>query len=200
MESLLNKSGISVIDDFLNNWETIKLFYERYYPTPYPKTVLCGINPGRLGAGKTGIPFIDFVSLSKMLPNVKRTDAEKSAQFFYDVVAEIGADNFYKSFYVTNISWLGYIKNNKNLNYHDLPDVAKHFVLEAFKTEMKLIAPTTIISLSKEVKKTINELFYNTNISIEKQLTHPYNCSIGKSNYQNCKDKYVELLSEYIKA
>ena len=76
-------------------------------------TVICGINPGRNGAGKTGVPFLDFNSLSQLLPNLKKEDSERSSQFFFEIVEHFGAKKFYETFYVTNISWLGFIKDNK---------------------------------------------------------------------------------------
>ncbi len=199
IELLLKDSGISVLNEFLENWEAIEIFNKKFYGGNPPKTVLCGINPGKNGAGKTGVPFIDFTSLSKIMDGVDRNDTERSAQFFYDVVKEIGVSNFYNSFYVTNISWVGYIKDNKNLNYYDLPLTAKQFVYDMFKCEMELLSPDTIISLSGAVKETIAELFINDDINIDAQLPHPNYCAFPK-NYEGCKTEYIDLLSQHIMA
>ena len=198
IELLLKNTDISVLSDFLDNWAIIKKFYNSFYSDDLPKTVLCGINPGKKGAGKTGVPFLDFASLSKIIDGIERQDKERSAKFFYDIVQEIGTKNFYNSFYVTNISWVGYIKGNKNLNYYDLPLVAKQFVYDMFKYEMKCVSPTTIISLSKEVQDTVSELFSNSGIHIHAQLPHPNYCAFPK-NYESCKAKYIDLLSQYNK-
>ena len=74
--SVFENEDIELLDDFLDNWENVKRFYEKYYANGYPKTVLCGINPGKNGAGKTGIPFLDFDSLSKLIDGIEHTDTE----------------------------------------------------------------------------------------------------------------------------
>ena len=199
IELLLKDSNISVLDGFLDNWETITKFNKSYYDRNLPKTVICGINPGKNGAGKTGIPFLDFTSLSKMIDSVDRQDTERSSQFFYDIVQEIGVKEFYKSFYVTNISWVGYISGNKNVNYYDLPLAAKEFVYDMFKYEMQLVNPSTIISLSGAVKETVLELFPRDEIDTDPQLPHPNYCAFPK-NIENSKERYMSLLSQYIKA
>lgn len=195
--SIFNDNDILILNEFLENWENVKRFNEKYYNGNYPKTVLCGINPGKNGAGKTGIPFIDFTSLSQLLDGVERSDTERSAQFFYDIVQEFGAERFYKSFYVTNISWLGFMKDGKNVNYYNLSDQAKAFIYKMFQYEMEKVSPTTIISMSGEVKATISSLFNDSEIDISNTLPHPNYCAFPK-NYTTCKTKYLELLSQYI--
>ena len=195
--SVFTDEDILILDDFLENWENIKKFNEKYYKDSYPKTVLCGINPGKNGAGKTGIPFIDFSSLSELLEGVEKTGTERSAQFFYDVVKEIGAERFYRSFYVTNISWLGFIKDGKNVNYYTLSDKAKAFIYKMFEFEMNQVSPTTIISMSGEVKQTLSSLFNGGQIDISNSLPHPNYCAFPK-NYSSCKSQYIELLSKYL--
>ena len=198
IDSLLQGTEIAVLTEFLDNWEFIDRFNSEFYGDTLPKTVLCGINPGKHGAGKTGIPFLDFMSLSKIVDGLERRDTERSATFFFDVVQEIGVRDFYHSFYVTNISWVGYLKNGKNLNYYDLPQPVKEFVHDMFKLEMEAIEPTTIISLSQRVRTSVTELFSGTSIDISKQLQHPNWCSFPK-NYESCKDDYVRLLSQYVR-
>jgi len=75
-QSLLDPENISIIPDFQKNWSNVERFYARYYGDDLPGTVLCGLNPGRLGAGKTGIPFLDFASLSQLLDGIDRADRE----------------------------------------------------------------------------------------------------------------------------
>jgi len=197
MEKLLKGSDISMLCDFLENWDVIQQFNRRYYADGAPKVVLCGINPGRLGAGKTGVPFIDFASLSAMLPGINRHDSERSAGFFYDVVQSIGVQTFYQHFYVTNISWVGYSHNNKNVNYDQLPSTAKAWVYEMFRLEMETISPTTIIALGGVVSDTLHECFGDTDMDISQVLPHPNYCAFPK-NYEECKSRYINLLSEYI--
>jgi hypothetical protein len=125
LERLLQGTGIEILKDFLENWDAVLEFNRVFYAEGEPKTVLCGINPGRLGAGKTGVPFMNFRSLSKLLPGAPPDDTERSAQFFHEVVSHFGAQNFYRSFYVENVSWVGYSKERKNINFDALPVVMK---------------------------------------------------------------------------
>ena len=191
----LSSSDITVIDDFLDNWENILDFNRRYYGDKIPKTVICGINPGNLGP-KTGIPFLDFKSLSELLPNVTAQDTHRSAHFFFDIVKHFGAQKFYETFYVTNISWLGFIKDDRNLNYFSLPESTKGKIYELFVREMSYINPTTIISLGREVSNTVNELF-GKDVNKEIVLPHPNYCGFPV-NYQKQKENYVEALKPFV--
>ncbi len=83
IHKILNEQKIYILDDFINNTDIITKFYEKYISPHNPKIVICGINPGRLGAGKTGIPFLDFSSADKLIDGIDRNDSEKSAQFFF---------------------------------------------------------------------------------------------------------------------
>lgn len=195
LESQLENTGVVVLKDFLENWENILKFNKKYYKKEIPKIVICGINPGRLGSGKTGIPFIDQKSLSKLIPDIKGEDAERSAQFFFEIVENFGAEKFYKSFYVTNISWLGFVKNKKNFNYYDLPESVKLRVFDFFKMEMDMVKPKMIISLSQAVHDDLNKLFAGTEINTEIVLAHPNYCAFPK-NRNKYKRNYIEVLGK----
>ncbi|GAF12506.1 hypothetical protein JCM19045_1706 [Bacillus sp. JCM 19045] len=135
----LTDSKIGILDGFITNIELVRTFYQTYYATPRPRVVLCGINPGRKGAGKTGVPFIDYKSLSKLLPHVNETDEEQSSQFVSSIIHQIGPEHFFNTFYLTNISWFGFTRNGLNLNYYDLPGNLPSYFTQAFAEEMKLI-------------------------------------------------------------
>lgn len=194
-ETLLQECSISVIKDFYNNLENIKRFEDKYCKST-PKIVLCGINPGRHGAGKTGIPFIDFNSLSKLIEGVEQTDSERSAAFFYDVIEAYGSERFFEDFFVTNISPVGFVdRNGNNLNYYDLPEKMKKFVMELFTQEMESIQPTTIVALSQKVHGDLNTLFKNTPIDVSNKLAHPNWCAFPSHRESSIK-KYVDLLTQ----
>lgn len=48
--------------------------------------------------------FIDFMSLSQLVPGVDRMDSEKLASFFYQVARSFGVESIYRTFYVSNLS------------------------------------------------------------------------------------------------
>ena len=197
MERLLRGSDISVLSCFLDNWPVIKQFDKKFYADGYPKVVLCGMNPGRRGSGKTGIPFIDFASLSKIMPGIDRNDSERSASFFFDIMQSIGVEKFYRNFYVTNISWLGYQHHNKNVNYDQMPEAAKEFVYRMFRWEMEYVNPVKIISLGAVVHDTVRECFADTDTDVSQSLPHPNYCAFPK-NYDRCKDQYIGVIAEYM--
>lgn len=106
--------------------EAMKLFYEQHYQDQAPRTYLFGINPGRFGAGVTGIPFTDPLRLSKVcnIPHSFDAKPELSSEFIYAVIeAYGGAERFFKEVYITSLSPLGFTKAGKtgevNVNYYD---------------------------------------------------------------------------------
>lgn len=198
----LKKENVSVLNEFIKNEKFIRKFYEEYVDCNIGniKVVMCGINPGRYGAGKTGIPFIDFDSLSELLPGVQRNDSERSAKFFYSVIKEYGAKKFYYNIYVTNICSVGFEKDNKNYNYYQLAKSVKEVIYVNFLEKINILSPDVIIPLSKDVEDTLKNLKSNGELKetlIESRLNHPYYCSI-KTNWEREFDNYVKKLKKYI--
>ena len=168
---ILSQNEIGVLADFLDHREVADAFWSTYYPKDLPREVICGLNPGRLGAGLTGVPFTDFFSLSKWLPGIKRNDSEASAQFFFQVVQAVGVEAFFKRFYVTNVSAVGFLKAGKNLNYHDLPQAALEVVECNFHEEMRTVAPTRVIALGRHAYASVKK---NVPTDVEvSYLAHP---------------------------
>ena len=63
-------------------------FYEKFYADNRPRAFIFGINPGRHGAGVTGVPFTDPIRLVEKcgIPNDWKQQAELSSQFVYAVI------------------------------------------------------------------------------------------------------------------
>src|SRR5690349_4284562 len=99
----------------------MQTFYTRYYQDESPRTFILGINPGRFGAGVTGVPFTDPVRLEKL--NIDNTFArrqELSSVFIYEMIDAFGGpEKFYHQFYITSLSPLGFVRHGKNYNYYD---------------------------------------------------------------------------------
>ncbi len=168
----LGREGICVLSDFLQHPDVMDAFWSRYYGNQLPREVICGLNPGRLGAGLTGVPFTDFQTLSRWLPGIERQDTEPSAQFFAKVVDAMGVEAFFRRFYVTNVSAVGYVKDGKNLNYHDLPEAALRVVERNFMEEMAAVGPVRIIALGRQAYATAIRLLSSSVGSVE-YLPHP---------------------------
>jgi hypothetical protein len=105
-----------------------KKFYTKYYPDDDARTLLLGINPGRFGSGTTGISFTDPVKLEKIcgIDNIFPKKAELSADFIYMMIDAFGGlESFYKKFFISAVSPLGFTKDGKNINYYDDPRLEK---------------------------------------------------------------------------
>jgi hypothetical protein len=97
-------------------------FYGKFYGDNRPRLFVFGINPGRFGAGLTGIPFTDGFALAhdcgiaSSLPDRR----ELSATFIYQVIqAWGGANRFFGEVYITGVSPLGLLRDGANFNYYD---------------------------------------------------------------------------------
>ena len=87
---------------------------------------MLGINPGRFGAGVTGITFTDPVRLEKEcgIPNNFDKRQELSSVFIYDFIAAWGgAEAFYSRFFLSAVFPLGFTREGRNLNYYDDPQL-----------------------------------------------------------------------------
>jgi hypothetical protein len=118
------------------NQRVMRLFFEKYYGDSYGRAFLFGINPGRFGAGTTGIGFTDANTLEKIchIPNSFTNRYELSATFIYEVIeAYGGVASFYRDFYMTTTMPIGLLKDGKNYNYYD--DKELHASLDAFMVE-----------------------------------------------------------------
>lgn len=168
----VGEADIAVLADFLHNKDGIEQFWKTYYGPHIPRVVICGINPGRHGAGKTGIPFLDYQSLAKLIPNTHRADSERTADFFYRVVSRLGADLFFRTFYVTNISSVGFVRDGRNLNFYDLPLAAIEMVEQYFRSEIRFVQPTHVISLGVVVQETARRVL-PSDVDCSIRLPHP---------------------------
>lgn len=144
--------GFRLMDPFRENEEVLKVadqFYSKFYDDDHPRNLILGINPGRLGAGATGIPFTDTKRLSTHC-GIRITSIhthEPSSVFMYDVIAEYGgADRFYRDFYINSVCPLGFVRisgrnNEINCNYYDdeaLFEAVKPFIIENLKQQIAL--------------------------------------------------------------
>ena len=102
--------------------KAMRQFFKKYFNDNQSRFALLGINPGRFGAGVTGTPFTDPIRLEETcgIKNNFRKRQELSSVFVYDFISALGGPyEFYKNFYITSISPLGFTKNGKNYNYYD---------------------------------------------------------------------------------
>lgn len=117
-------------------------FYRKFYSDSNPRTLIIGINPGRLGGGLTGIPFTDPIKLQERcgIENELPKRVELSADFIHLVIDAVGGlEKFYAKFYFSSVSPLGFTKHGKNLNYYDIPELQKAlkpFIVKSMQTQL----------------------------------------------------------------
>lgn len=127
--------GVSIMNPFSENPEIFNIiseFYRKYYSDNKQRHMIMGINPGRFGAGTTGIPFTDTVRLKEKLglsfPGLRTY--ELSSVFIYEMIDRYGGpEKFYGDFIVSSVSPLGFTTtgprgNEINFNYYDNSELA----------------------------------------------------------------------------
>src|SRR5260221_11513749 len=70
----------------------VEQFYKKYYADNNRRTLIFGINPGRFGAGITGINFTAPKQLSENcgIPHPFKMQSELSAEFIYEAIERYG--------------------------------------------------------------------------------------------------------------
>lgn len=137
---------IEVLNPFQNpkTWAACKEFYTKYYDDTKTRRIILGINPGRFGAGVTGIPFTDPIRLEQncSIHNEFEKKPELSSQFIYLLINRMGGPvPFYRHYYIGAVSPLGFVKGGKNYNYYDdkvLEKSLKPFIIKAMIQQIAL--------------------------------------------------------------
>jgi len=137
-------AGIEVMNPYLKQEvrQGVTAFYTKYYPDDNPRTFLLGINPGRFGAGITGISFTDPIRLEEVcgIPNPFEKKQEISSLFIYEMIKAYGGpEKFYGKFYITAVCPLGFVKKGKNINYYDvreLQEAVTPFIISTIREQL----------------------------------------------------------------
>jgi len=200
--------GIRVMNPFEDNSEIIsvtELFYNKFYKDERTRKMILGINPGRLGAGATGIPFTDTKRLQEVCEiKIESVNThEPSSVFVYDMINKYGgAKKFYDIFYINSICPLGFIVRNENnrwinCNYYDYDELflaMEKFIATNLKKQISFGIDTSVCFVlgkkNARFLKIINdkEKLFQSIIALD----HPRYIQQYKSKL---KDKYI---SEYL--
>jgi len=150
--------GISVMNPFRENPEALAVssaFYKKFYDDQKERHLILGINPGRFGAGITGVPFTDTKRLTAecgLSFNGKPTH-EPSSTFIYEMInAYGGAEKFYGDFYIHSVFPLGFTATNEkgkevNYNYYDSRELTESVydaIIKNIQTQLKFGINTKI--------------------------------------------------------
>lgn len=138
--------GIKVMNPYSDKdaIEVCTTFYNKYYNDSIGRRLILGINPGRFGAGVTGIPFTDPIRLEKdcEIENNFPKRAELSSDFVYQLIDAMGGPgHFYAHYYIGAVSPLGFVKDGKNFNYYDsreLTHYLKKFIVQSLVAQVGL--------------------------------------------------------------
>jgi len=166
-------NGIFLINPFQNNKEILsitEIFYKKFYDDNRKRKLILGINPGRLGAGATGIPFTDTKRLSEIC-NIKIESArthEPSSVFVYKLIERYGGvKKFYGDFYINAMCPLGFTEKSKkgklvNCNYYDYPQLfaaMQNFIITSLKKQIEFGVETdTCFVLGKKNEKFLKRI------------------------------------------
>jgi hypothetical protein len=124
--------------------KVVKQFFEKFYPDNNPRKLMLGINPGRFGAGITGVNFTAPRQLKDNcgIDHSWGNSSELSAEFIYELITAYGGPvKFYGDYFIGAVSPLGFIKDGKNINYYDdkkLQEAATPFVLDTLRQQLRM--------------------------------------------------------------
>ncbi|MBS1615408.1 MAG: DUF4918 family protein [Bacteroidetes bacterium] len=127
--------GVQVMNPFRDSPLALRIsdaFYDKFYQDKRKRFIVLGINPGRFGAGLSGVPFTDFKRLEQDcgISAEGQRAHEPSSEFIYEMIRSMGGvEAFYADFYINSVCPLGFVKDkgNKrmlNYNYYDEPALA----------------------------------------------------------------------------
>ena len=206
--------NVSIMNPFKENKEVLRissLFYKKFYDDHNKRHIIFGINPGRFGAGVTGVPFTDTKRLLSEcgIEFPGKPTHEPSATFVYEVINQYGGvKKFYTDFYIQSLCPLGFTITNAagkeiNYNYYDsneLTDCVYDFIMANIKKQISFGISTDICFLfgtGKNAKffKKINDEFHFFKKVIP--LEHPRFIMQYKAKSKDIYlKKYIDAFSE----
>lgn len=129
-------------------------FYNKYYSDSTGRRLILGINPGRFGAGVTGIPFTDPKHLVEdcNLSYDGIITHEPSSVFIYEMINFYGGtESFYRDYFIGAVCPLGFVVNKNgrevNFNYYDskeLLSIMYPFIIDNLKSLIALGIDTKV--------------------------------------------------------
>jgi hypothetical protein len=106
----------------------VNRFFGQYFADTRKRIAILGINPGRFGGGVTGISFTDPVALREHcgISHTFPERAELSSRYVYTCINRFGgAAEFYKHFFISSLYPLALVRDGKNYNFYDNPQLYK---------------------------------------------------------------------------
>jgi hypothetical protein len=122
--------------------QVVKRFLQKYFADTAKRKLFLGINPGRFGAGITGVNFTAAKQLTEDcgIEHPFGKQSELSAEFIYAMInAYGGPGEFYRHHFIGSVCPLGFVKEGKNINYYDDKDLQKAvepFIIESIEKQL----------------------------------------------------------------
>ncbi len=122
----------------------VEEFFLKFYNDEAPRRLIFGINPGRFGAGATGVNFTASRQLTDhcRIEHSLKPQSELSAEFIYEMVSAFGGPfRFYQHYFITSVCPLGFVRNGVNLNYYDDPELKERvtpFIVRSIHRQLSL--------------------------------------------------------------
>jgi hypothetical protein len=145
-------AGVEVLNPYQDKTAfdlTQKLFTKFITTISRAKSSSALIREG-LAGGMTGIPFTDPIRLEKVcgIPNNLPKKPELSSGFIYRMIEVFGGpEKFYRKYFFSSVSPLGFTKDGKNLNYYDQKDLQEAvypFIIESIKKQLTFNISTDV--------------------------------------------------------
>jgi hypothetical protein len=151
-------AGIRIMNPYQESEQAMgisKTFYRKYYNDNNKRHLILGINPGRFGAGLTGVPFTDTKRLVSecQIPYEGKVSHEPSSVFIYEMIHAFGGvEEFYGKLYINSLCPLGFTTvdnkgREKNYNYYDSPALikaTKPYIIENIRKQIDLGVETDV--------------------------------------------------------
>ena len=187
----------------------IRLFLRKFFSDNHKRVLVFGINPGRFGAGITGVTFTDPIALETFcgVPNDLPKKRELSSVFIYEFIKLWGGPKkFYRDFFLTAVSPLGFVKNNRNFNFYDHPALLrdiKPFLIRSIESQLGFRArrEAAIVLGTGKIRKVLEDLnrescFFKTVHAVE----HPrFIMQYRRRRLGDYLQKYYEVFERALK-
>jgi hypothetical protein len=123
--------------------QVVRAFLCKYFNDTRKRQLFLGINPGRFGAGVTGVNFTAARQLTDdcAIDHPFGKGSELSAEFIYAMInAYGGPEKFYRNFFIGSVCPLGFVKDGRNINYYDdkmLQNAVEPFIIESIEKQLR---------------------------------------------------------------
>lgn len=124
--------------------DVLQRFLKKYFNDTGRRQLFLGINPGRFGAGITGVNFTAAKQLTEDcgIEHSFKNGSEISAEFIYAMINAYGGPAaFYSQYFIGSVCPLGFVKGGKNINYYDdkaLLLAVEPFIIESIEAQLRL--------------------------------------------------------------